>query len=65
LVQKIVKYYKIHFLGDFGDIWIGISEDVQKIDFSSNRTGHAKKFFWTLCGGGGVWPFFGPNLQKM
>jgi hypothetical protein len=25
-------------MGDFGDIWIGISEDIQKIDFSSNCT---------------------------
>jgi hypothetical protein len=28
----------LHVLGDFGDIWIGISEDIQKIDFSSIRT---------------------------
>jgi hypothetical protein len=26
------------FWGDFGDIWIGISEDIQKIDLSSQRT---------------------------
>jgi UDP-2,3-diacylglucosamine pyrophosphatase LpxH len=38
LVQKIEKYVKIHVLGDFGDIWIGISENFQKIDFSSNLT---------------------------
>jgi hypothetical protein len=36
MVQEIEKYIKLHVLGDFGDIWIGISEDIQKIDFSSN-----------------------------
>ncbi len=36
MVQKIGKYIKLHVLGDFGDIWIGISEDIQKIDFSSH-----------------------------
>jgi hypothetical protein len=30
------KYIKIHVLGDFGDIWIGISENFQKINFSSS-----------------------------
>jgi hypothetical protein len=30
MVQKIEKYIKLHVLGDFGDIWIGISEDIQK-----------------------------------
>ena len=38
MVQKIEKYIKFHVLGDIGDIWIGIPEDIQKIDFSSNRT---------------------------
>jgi len=38
LVQKIEKYIKLHVLGDFGDIWFGISEDIQKIDFSSSWT---------------------------
>jgi hypothetical protein len=38
LVQKIEKYIKLHVLGDFGDIWFGISEDIQKIDFSGNCT---------------------------
>ena len=38
MVQKIEKYIKLHVLGDFGDIWFGISEDIQKIDFSSNWT---------------------------
>jgi hypothetical protein len=38
MVQKIVKYIKLHVLGDVGDIWIGISEDIRKIDFSSNGT---------------------------
>jgi hypothetical protein len=33
-----VKYIKLHVLGDFGDIWFGISEDIQKIDFSGNCT---------------------------
>jgi hypothetical protein len=36
MVPKIGKYIKLHVLGDFGDIWIGISEDIQKIYFSSN-----------------------------
>ena len=36
--QKIKKYVKLHVLDDFGDIWIGISEDIQKIDFSRNCT---------------------------
>ena len=36
MVQEIEKYIKLHVLGDFDDIWIGISEDIQKIDFSSN-----------------------------
>jgi hypothetical protein len=36
--QKIEKYIKLHVLGDFGYIWIGISEDIQKIDFSSSCT---------------------------
>jgi hypothetical protein len=36
MVQKIEKYIKLHVLGDFGDISIGIKEDIQKIDFSSN-----------------------------
>ena len=34
MVQEIEKYIKLHVLGDFGDIWFGISEDIQKIDFS-------------------------------
>ena len=38
MVQKIEKYIKLHVLGDFGDIWFGISEDIQKIDFSSSWT---------------------------
>ena len=38
MVQKIEKYIKLHVLGDFGDIWFGISEDIQKIDFSGNCT---------------------------
>ncbi len=38
MVQEIEKYIKFHVLDDFGDIWIGISEDIQKIDFSSNWT---------------------------
>ena len=38
MVQKIEKYIKLHVLGNFGDIWIGFSEDIQKIEFSSNRT---------------------------
>ena len=32
-VKKNGKNNKIHVLGDFGDIWIGISENFQKIDF--------------------------------
>jgi hypothetical protein len=36
MVKKIDKYIKLHVLDDFGDIWIGNSEDIQKIDFSSN-----------------------------
>jgi hypothetical protein len=27
------KYIKLHVLGDFGDIWIGILEDIQKNRF--------------------------------
>ena len=38
MVQEIEKYVKLHVLDDFGDIWIGISENFQKIDFSSNCT---------------------------
>ena len=38
MVQEIEKYIKLHVLGDFGDIWFGISEDIQKIDFSSSWT---------------------------
>jgi hypothetical protein len=34
--KEIEKYIKLHVLSDFDDIWIGISEDIQKIDFSSN-----------------------------
>jgi hypothetical protein len=29
--QKIGKYVKLHVLGDFDDIWIGILEDNQKV----------------------------------
>jgi hypothetical protein len=36
LVQKIEKYIKKHVLGDVGDIWIDISEDIQKINISSS-----------------------------
>jgi hypothetical protein len=36
MIQGIQKYIKLHVLGDFADIWLGITEDVQKIDFSSN-----------------------------
>jgi hypothetical protein len=32
MVQEIEKYIKLHVLGDFGDIWFGISEDIQKIE---------------------------------
>jgi hypothetical protein len=31
-----IMYTKYVVLGDFGDIWIVYSEDIQKIDFSSN-----------------------------
>jgi hypothetical protein len=34
--KEIEKYIKLHVLSDFDDIWIGISDDIQKIDFSSN-----------------------------
>ena len=27
MVQEMEKYIKLHVLGDFGDIWIGISDD--------------------------------------
>jgi hypothetical protein len=36
MVQEIEKYIIFHALSDFGDIWTGVAEDIQKIDFSSN-----------------------------
>jgi hypothetical protein len=36
MVQEIVKYIKLHVLGNFGDKRIGISENFQKNNFSSN-----------------------------
>ena len=35
MVQEIEKYIKLHVMGDFGDMRIGISENFQKTNFSS------------------------------